>query len=117
MAKVFAQAGMPRRTPPTLDCAASGTVDGDGPHITAPLLGNTYTHRISRTEGDPVGFNATADADTQSLYWFVNDAFVGQAHSGETLFWQPVRAGRYMVRAVDDRGRSDAREVRVQVVQ
>ncbi len=116
MAKVFAQAGMPRRVPPTVDCADAGSSVGDGPHITAPLRGAVYTHRASRSDADRIGFNATADADTRSLYWFVNDAFIGQAHSGETLFWQPLHAGQYTVRAMDDHGRADSRELHVAVV-
>jgi penicillin-binding protein 1C len=51
------------------------------------------------------------------LYWFVDEDFVGTAKPGETLFWQPITAGEYTLRAVDDRGRADSRRLRIDVVQ
>ncbi|MFT3791845.1 MAG: penicillin-binding protein 1C [Rudaea sp.] len=117
LAKVFRQAGVPRRAPPAIpDCTAAAD-DGQAPQITSPVRGATYTRRASREGEERIAFNATVDAGVRELYWFVDEDFVGAAKPGETLFWQPAAAGEYTLRAVDDRGRADSRKLRVDVVQ
>jgi len=64
-----------------------------------------------------IALNATADADAHVLYWFVDDAYVGSSAPGVPLYWQPAIAGRFRVRAVDDRGRSDDRPLEVKLVE
>ena len=116
LAKVFRQAGIPRRPPPSLpDCTAAAD-DGQSPQIVSPLRGEVYTRRISRGGEDRIAFNATVDAGVQALYWFVDDGFAGAAKPGDSLLWQPSAAGEYTLRAIDDHGRSDARALRVDVV-
>lgn len=111
LARVFAQAGIPRRKPPDdADCAAGG---GDAPRITSPLRGAAYTLRARGGEEARVAFSATVDASVRQVYWFVDDEYIGAAGSGETLFWQAAAAGTHTARAVDDHGRSDTRELRV----
>lgn len=118
LARVFAQAGIPRRRPPPdADCGIAGS--GDPPRITSPLRGAAYTVRARRDEDSAearVAFSATVDAGVRELYWFVDDDYVGAAGSGETVFWQARRAGRHVARVVDDHGRSDTRELRVLAV-
>jgi penicillin-binding protein 1C len=117
LAKVFRQAGIPRRTPPQIpDCTAAAD-EGQAPQITSPLRGVTYTRRASRDGEERIAFNATVDAGVRELYWFVDDGFAGSIKPGEPLFWQPAAAGEYTLRVVDDRGRADARPLRVDVVQ
>src|SRR5580765_1181383 len=117
LAKVFRQAGVPRRAPPPIpDCTAAAD-DGQAPQITSPVRGATYTRRASREGEERIAFNATVDASARELYWFVDDDFVGAAKPGEPLFWQPAAPGEYTLRAVDDRGRADSRRLRVDVVQ
>jgi len=117
LAKVFRQAGVPRRAPPAIpDCTAAAD-DGQAPQITSPVRGATYTRRASREGEERIAFNATVDASARELYWFVGDDFVGTAKPGEPLFWQPAAPGEYTLRAVDDRGRADSRRLRVDVVQ
>ena len=116
LAKVFRQAGIPRRPPPSLpDCTAAAD-DGQSPQIVSPLRGEVYTRRISRGGEDRIAFNATVDAGVQALYWFVDDGFAGAAKPGDSLLWQPSAAGEYTLRAIDDHGRSAARALRVDVV-
>jgi penicillin-binding protein 1C len=117
LAKVFRQAGIPRRTPPQIpDCTAAAD-EGQSPQIISPLRGVTYTRRASREGEERIAFNATVDAGVREVYWFVDDGFIGAAKSGEQLFWQPAAAGEYTLRLVDDHGRADTRALRVDVVQ
>jgi penicillin-binding protein 1C len=114
--RLFRAAGLPRRTPPPPmpGCsltAASAT--GVPPKITSPLRGVIYTLRPGIDQHDSIALSATTDADAQEVFWFVNESFVGKARSGTAFMWQPS-PGHYTVRAVDDLGRADAREVEVQ---
>jgi penicillin-binding protein 1C len=117
LAKVFRQAGIPRRPPPSLPDCAAAIDDGQSPQIVSPVRGEVYTRRISRGGEERIAFNASVDAGVQTLYWFVDDGFVGAAKPGDSLLWQPSAAGEYTLRAIDDHGRSDARALRVDVVQ
>jgi penicillin-binding protein 1C len=110
LARVFAQAGMPRRTPPALpDCQGGGQPPGDPPRITSPLKGSSYQIRVSRLGAERIAFAATADAVSRTLYWFVDDAYLGSAANGQPLMWAPEHTGRFIVRVVDEQGRTDAR--------
>jgi penicillin-binding protein 1C len=116
LARVFRQAGIPRRSPPALpDCVLAGD-NGQPPQIVSPLRGEIYTRRTSRSSEQGIAFNATVDAGVQTLYWFADDSFIGAVKAGEPLLWQPATAGEYTLRAIDDHGRSDARPLRVDVV-
>ncbi len=116
--QVFAQAGIPRRKPPqNPDCRDAGTPDGSPPQITSPLRGSTYAMRLAQLGQERIAFIATSDADAHTLFWFVNDAFIGRSAPGESLFWQPQTAGSYNVRVVDDHGRSDQRPLQVGLVE
>ena len=116
--RVFAQAGIPRRKPPqNPQCAGAGALEGVPPQITSPLLGSTYAMRLAQLGQERIAFVATTDADTHALYWFVNDAYLGRSAPGTSLFWQPLTAGHYSVRVVDDHGRSDQRPLAVTLVE
>jgi penicillin-binding protein 1C len=116
--RVFAQAGMPRRAPPRNDaCVEAGRPEGDPPSITSPLRGSLYALRLRDRGQAPIAFAATADADVRTLYWFVDDAYVGRAEPAGSVAWQPHGAGRYRVRVVDDQGRSDERMLEVGLVE
>ena len=114
LANLFAQAGMPRRKPPP-DTCAEGQVSGSVPAITSPLRATTYTQR-GGSAPQVIALNATADADVQALHWFANEAYVGATRPGVALGWQPS-PGRYVLRVVDDHGRADARDIRVELVE
>jgi penicillin-binding protein 1C len=109
---LFQLAGLPRRAPPAPgpSCPLSTTAArGQPPRIRSPASRVTY----ALTGGERIAFVATTDADARELYWFVDDSFVGRVRSDQPLFWKP-RAGRFVVRAVDDAGRGDARVLEVE---
>ena len=117
MLRLFQQAGLPRRTPPKLapGCDAGDLrVVGTAPQITSPLRGVAYTLRTHHTPGNHIPLQANLDADAAEVFWFVNDGFLGRARRGTELQWAPAHSGDYTLRAVDDRGRADVREIRVE---
>jgi penicillin-binding protein 1C len=52
----------------------------------------------------------------RTLHWFVDGAYIGTGEPGIAIPWSPQRSGAFTVRAVDDRGRADARQLRVAIV-
>ena len=111
--RLFREAGMPRRQPPSLpDCAAGSTLaDGDGPTIVSPVRGVTYTMRLSQSTPMVLRANRTTQGP---LFWFANQSFVARSDDGEAVGWTPPQPGRYLLRAVDEGGRGDTREVDVE---
>jgi penicillin-binding protein 1C len=122
MLQLFREAGMPRRVaPPAPECTVRGGVadvaseagvsgdDRDAPRIVSPLRGLVYTLRIGSVA--PLSLRADAASGTQAVYWFAGSAYLGRAPFGESLAWLPPRPGRYLLRAVDDRGGADTREL------
>lgn len=114
--QLFAQAGMPRRRPPAATDCQSKVPAGTPPRITSPVTAATYTVRLERVGEEAIPLAANADSEVRRLHWFVDDSYVGTAAPGIAVGWNPIRAGRYIVRAVDDRGRADSRELIVALV-
>lgn len=108
--RLFARAGAPRRAPPAWDpsCGIAERPAGAPPRITSPLSEVSYALRLGADPAIPL--TAAADADASRLYWFVDDRQVAESLPGKPAVWQ-AEPGRYMVRVVDDLGRSDAREI------
>ncbi len=119
LARVFAQAGLPRRKPPAgADCAAvDGAGTGSPPRIQSPLRAAHYTLRLSHPQQSAIALSASVDADVARVFWFSGDQYLGTAAAGETIMWTPTQAARLRISAVDDHGRADTREVQVDVVQ
>jgi penicillin-binding protein 1C len=118
MLQLFREAGMPRRVaPPAPDCAAGSGVAGDdrdAPHIVSPVRGLVYTLQVGSLA--PLSLRADAPSGTQAVYWFAGGAYLGRAPFGDSLAWLPSQPGRYLLRAVDDRGGADTRELVVDLV-
>jgi len=115
--KVFKAGGIPRKLPPPENPACPGgyyTETGAPPIITSPQSGVKYSLRMKKSENARISFTAVTDADAKTLYWFMNQNFVGKSRSGEPFFISPG-PGHYVVRVVDDRGRSDLRDIAIQV--
>jgi len=119
MLSIFKQAGIPRKVPPPYSQAClseSKTGKGIGPQITSPQQGVTYSLRASSLDSEKIPFSAVTDADAREVYWFVNEKFLGRSPSGKPFFWNP-KPGRFIVRAVDDQGRADSREIKTMLVE
>jgi penicillin-binding protein 1C len=114
LANVFAQAGMPRKAPPVNPaCPDARPALGTPPQITSPRRATTYALRIARSDQAELSLQANADADVREVFWFVNGSFIASAAPNAAVEWRPEHAGRYRLRAVDDHGRADTREIEV----
>ena len=94
-------------------CEDRQEAPGAPPQITSPKRGMTYNVRAGKPD-QAIALAADTDADAREVYWYMDRSFIGSARAGTPLFWQP-RAGSYQLRAVDDRGRSDVRTLRVEL--
>ena len=135
LAHQFTAAGLPRRAMPPAapGCDQVDGSTGEAPRITSPLAGVTYqlrrplsTHsspfakttrgpREDTERDEPLALQAVTGGDAAEVFWFADQAFIGKASRGQTLFWRPPAAGRFTVRVVDDLGRADVRQVAAEV--
>ena len=69
--------------------------------------------RNDRLASEVVPLTATVGAEVRTIYWFIDDAFVGESFPGNAFAWKPGHGGKYLVRAIDDQGRADVREIRL----
>lgn len=114
--QLFAQAGMPRRRPPAPAACQREVANGTPPRITSPVTSTIYTVRATRIGSESIPLSANADSEVRKLHWFVDETYIGTGAPGIAIAWTPQRSGRYIVRAVDDRGRADSRELNVALV-
>ena len=117
---VLRRAGIAIRRPPrwSPDCGMDTlSATGQPPRIHSPQSTVTYhapgADAAATGQGD-ILFAATTEADTNRLFWFVNDRLVAEVARGEPYFWTP-RPGRFTVRVVDDAGRAAAVGINVRV--
>ncbi|OGQ90026.1 MAG: hypothetical protein A2289_15315 [Deltaproteobacteria bacterium RIFOXYA12_FULL_58_15] len=116
---LFVRAGLPRRAAPPFaeSCGLDArAIRGRPPVITSPQSQVTYNLRANNVSAQTVPLSAVTDADAHALSWFVNDELVGHSPTGQPLFWN-ARPGHFVVRVVDDNGRSDSLDVVVEMVQ
>ena len=114
MQSLFKRAGMPLRKPPEDTC--NGVTNQEQTlNIITPMRGVTHLQRIRREE--PLLLRAEASASSGNLYWFADNALIGQTKPSETMSWSPPHAGKYGLRVVDTNGNTDTREITVESVE
>jgi penicillin-binding protein 1C len=114
MRKLFRQAGMPRRAPPSLsDCAVEES--GDAPVITSPIRNVSYALRTASAR-EAIALDASVGGDVARVFWFDGTTLIGVRDVTDgALAWRPSASGVHLIRIVDDRGRSAERDVEVQI--
>ena len=119
--QLFRRAGIPRRSPPPFESGCNSSIQevtGLAPQITSPRTLVSYSLRVAEggdtasQEGVPL--IAVADADARTLHWFIDADYVGKTDPQKPLMWKP-RPGHFVVRVLDDLGRSDSRALDVEV--
>jgi penicillin-binding protein 1C len=120
--KLFQAAGLPRAGPPPLFAgtnisSASPTPDtARGPCIVSPKKGLIYHVRVGAMADEVLNLEATAETSREHLRWFVDAAYLGITEPSVALLWKP-QPGRHVIRAVDDLGRADSRQITVTLVE
>jgi penicillin-binding protein 1C len=110
--KIFKQAGIERRSPPAYEtnCTMAKSSLGLAPQITSPQTDLSYVIRMQSQRKSLIPLTATVDADVENIYWFANETYLGKTTRDKT-FWWTAKPGKFIIRAADDHGRSDARDV------
>lgn len=114
---LFRQAGIPRQLPPPFgpNCPLNET-EGIAPRITSPGKGITYTVRLHGGDPDGIALRAITDGDVRELFWFVDNEYAGRSQPAIPIFWKS-RPGDFVIRVVDDHGRTATRNLKVELVE
>ncbi len=115
MLRLFREAGMPRRVPPKLpdSCQSRNASSADKPQITSPLRGITYTIKLSKPETIALRANVGSQ---NAIYWFADDSFIAQSAASKAVAWSPPKAGHFVLRAINDLGQSDSRDIYIEFI-
>jgi penicillin-binding protein 1C len=122
LAKLFQAAGLPRVTPPDFaerEHAASVSMSQDaskGPRIVSPKSGLIYHVRVGTANDEVLDLEATAETSREHLHWFIDATYLGVSQPSTALLWK-LQPGQHLIRAVDDLGRADSRQITVTAVE
>ena len=122
LAKLFQAAGLPRVTPPDFaerEHSASVSMSQDaskGPRIVSPKSGLIYHVRVGTANDEVLDLEATAETSREHLHWFVDATYLGVSQPSTALLWK-LQPGQHLIRAVDDLGRADSRQITVTAVE
>lgn len=75
---------------------------GNMPVITSPIHGLEYL--IDRADNQQIMLQCNVSNDVEKVYWYVNDAYIGEAKPTDRLFFDP-QSGSNRVTCLDDKGR------------
>jgi penicillin-binding protein 1C len=110
---VFRQAGIARRIPPPYQqsCLSYEKINfGLSPQIKSPQTQIQYITKLGSHQGITIPLMAIVDADIRYLYWFVNETFLGKSVRDKPFLWH-ASPGKAVIRVIDDRGLTDARDI------
>ncbi len=116
---LFTRAGIPRGTPPPYppDCALQSVASfGIAPRITTPNSELLYHARTTSNATRQIGLSAISDGDVKKLYWFLDGKLLGHSRGPNPFYWT-AEPGQFTVLAVDDHGRSDSTQLRVDLIE
>jgi penicillin-binding protein 1C len=112
---LWQQAGISLRTPPPLmpGCSPHSNLQiNDPPLILSPDSRVTYAFTDPEHALTSLPFQAITHGSSQTVYWFVNQRFVGQSRSNTPFFWTPT-PGTFYITAVDDQGNGSSVTIEV----
>lgn len=105
---LFTEAGLKRNLAPEFEQGCGGM-----PTISPILIiSPEATVEYALEEDQEIAFQATTDAQSRQLFWFLDNSLVGTSKSTDTFFWRS-KPGDYKVRVVDEFG--DSNETRLKV--
>lgn len=119
MLELFKQAGVPRKSVPAFEpgCPLERLEnDATSVKITSPGHDTTYVLRASQEGRDTLALKAATSAESRKVFWFSDHSFLGTTAAGETFYWKGT-PGRHTIRAMDERGGSDSRDITLTVLE
>ncbi|MCL2888664.1 MAG: penicillin-binding protein 1C [Elusimicrobia bacterium] len=114
---LFRQAGLPRRPVPLYNpgCQIEDITNaGNPPVILSPTVNVIYSFTEADMDKETIALRADTDSDANTVFWFLDDKFLGKSGRGQTLFMKP-QSGVFTVKAVDDLGRSATAKIVMQL--
>lgn len=105
---LFKKSGIQKIQPPKYmpGCKISITANtGNPPRILSPASESTYS--IYNDNKKDIAFIISADSDAETLYYFIDNRFVGSSDIHSSFFWQPV-LGSHKLTVTDNLGRSNS---------
>lgn len=116
--KMFETAGIFRKDPPPYqdDCNANSQL-GQAPLITSPAK-NVVVMKSASVQNhlNTISLNAVVDGDSSYMHWYLDNVFLRKTKSNENFTFVPPQ-GEHILTVVDEQGRTDTREIKVQSVQ
>ena len=105
---LFEKAGLPRRRPPAY--APEESLEAQSPlgrslQIASPLAKVEYAVRVGDPTYGEIPFIAVAPSDSTTLFWFLDESFMGQSPARKAFFWK-ARPGAFVLRVTDEHGRT-----------
>jgi penicillin-binding protein 1C len=116
--KLFYTAGINRKDPPAFsaNCILADT-QGSAPQIVSPLKNVTILKSQSASNSlNTISLSAVLDGDTAYVHWYLNNNYLKKTRSEEAFMIVPPE-GNNTITVMDQFGRSDSRELRVQTIQ
>lgn len=116
---LFEKAGLPKRKPPDMSHCDGIKSDfiGIAPLITSPLRNTIYTIRATTKEKNKIILSATTDASVKTLYWFIDDEYIGNSDPFSPLEYTPVKSGKFTLSVVDDHARADRQTISILITE
>ncbi len=112
----FQRAGLPRATVPEFQDATGASPaasSGAPPRILSPQPTLTYVLRPHDAAKNFIPLDADAAPGVRQVYWFAGSGYLGASEPSKPLRWQPT-AGRWLIQALDEEGRSAHVSITVQ---
>jgi membrane carboxypeptidase/penicillin-binding protein PbpC len=72
--------------------------------------------RVGAEADEVLNLEATAETSREQLHWFVDATYLGVSAPSTALLWK-LEPGHHVIRAVDDSGRADSRQIIVTTVE
>lgn len=116
--QIFRNAGVIKKQPPPFmpQCTQVNHIDSkDAPNITSPIPDLTYALRSDRFGQDTIPLIATSASDANTLYWFIDNQFIGQTKPEQPALWE-AKQGDFQVTVVDNIGRSSQTSIQARLV-
>ncbi len=113
--QLFNQAGLHKPLPPALAKPCPYLMEEPW-EINSLLIQSPQKNIVYHTaaqHGNTLPFSATSTAHATTIFWFVNQEYVGSSSPSKPFFW-PMKVGKHRIYALDDLGQSQSMFLEVQ---